>query len=638
MCARATIIDTGADADDPHSPRTAPNGRPHSAHWPKDDGFNDNDDDAEPNGRIVGVLAPRLALSGNVLQAGLTIAPSAHGNLVQRSSTRRPASNHMHSGHNSTNNSPSIAFPTRHSKSFDQLRLSAVPNGGPAASKNGHHTAAVAATIDGDASSAMRLEKSKSVAYKLDGSHNEVARSNSNGWPGELAKTLPSRPPCIGSAARAQPYHAVDKHEHDHPNPLAVMRSAYVIVSRNATKSKLNATIPDYRAMRPMVANHRSDASERPVRLVSSVLDIKSTLDGSELPLSSSVPTHLEELNRTVQVGSESLPNLSQHTERESYSIDSDAANLAESSSSNGSAGDASRTGSLTLFHELYGTQNGNGQRTIKHRSMNSMLSDCLNHIECEADDDWFEDKPIISLKALSPARSHIDSATLTAVLSHSIENGHNGDSCPITSLSVANLSEKKLDFNLLLLTPPDQFRDPPLGDNPSEHNHRNGLSNINGSYRCTSPANGENPSEHQSDRASPASDSHSTDTSQCDAVQIAVCDGSDEADDDDSSLDLIKCRNRFREQINYSGQMYCDFKVFASDLPYFHINDQYRAFSPNGLHLVVCVHGLDGSSADLRLVKTYLELGLPGANVQFLMSERNTGDAYSDLETMADR
>lgn len=30
------------------------------------------------------------------------------------------------------------------------------------------------------------------------------------------------------------------------------------------------------------------------------------------------------------------------------------------------------------------------------------------------------------------------------------------------------------------------------------------------------------------------------------------------------------------------------------------------------------------GNSADLRLVKTYLELGLPGAHIDFLMSERN--------------
>lgn len=68
----------------------------------------------------------------------------------------------------------------------------------------------------------------------------------------------------------------------------------------------------------------------------------------------------------------------------------------------------------------------------------------------------------------------------------------------------------------------------------------------------------------------------------------------------------------------------FSDFPTLASTLPYFHISDEHRIFSPEGLHLIVCVHGLDGNSADLRLIKTYLELGLPGANLEFLMSERN--------------
>ena len=42
------------------------------------------------------------------------------------------------------------------------------------------------------------------------------------------------------------------------------------------------------------------------------------------------------------------------------------------------------------------------------------------------------------------------------------------------------------------------------------------------------------------------------------------------------------------------------------------------------GIHLVVCVHGLDGNSADLRLVRTYLEMALPGEKIDFLMSEKN--------------
>lgn len=35
------------------------------------------------------------------------------------------------------------------------------------------------------------------------------------------------------------------------------------------------------------------------------------------------------------------------------------------------------------------------------------------------------------------------------------------------------------------------------------------------------------------------------------------------------------------------------------------------------------------GNSADLRLVKTYIELGLPGGRIDFLMSERNQVQYY---------
>uniref|UniRef100_A0AAG5DDD2 DUF676 domain-containing protein n=1 Tax=Anopheles atroparvus TaxID=41427 RepID=A0AAG5DDD2_ANOAO len=102
--------------------------------------------------------------------------------------------------------------------------------------------------------------------------------------------------------------------------------------------------------------------------------------------------------------------------------------------------------------------------------------------------------------------------------------------------------------------------------------------------------------------------------------------------------LEFEKCREEFRKQINYSGSIYSDFQKMASEMPYFHIADEFRAFSPAGLHLVICVHGLDGNSADLRLVRTYLELGLPGAHLEFLMSERNQGDTFSDFDTMTDR
>lgn len=52
-------------------------------------------------------------------------------------------------------------------------------------------------------------------------------------------------------------------------------------------------------------------------------------------------------------------------------------------------------------------------------------------------------------------------------------------------------------------------------------------------------------------------------------------------------------------------------------------------------LHLCICVHGLDGNSGDLRLIRTYLELALPGAKLDFLMSEHNQENTFDDIEIM---
>lgn len=100
----------------------------------------------------------------------------------------------------------------------------------------------------------------------------------------------------------------------------------------------------------------------------------------------------------------------------------------------------------------------------------------------------------------------------------------------------------------------------------------------------------------------------------------------------------FAKARDEFKSQLNFDGMFYSDSESFASTVPYFYISDEFRIFSPEGMHLIVCVHGLDGNSADLRLVKTYLELGLPGAYLDFLMSERNQGDTFSDFDTLTDR
>uniref|UniRef100_A0A3P8UYB6 Family with sequence similarity 135 member A n=1 Tax=Cynoglossus semilaevis TaxID=244447 RepID=A0A3P8UYB6_CYNSE len=89
-------------------------------------------------------------------------------------------------------------------------------------------------------------------------------------------------------------------------------------------------------------------------------------------------------------------------------------------------------------------------------------------------------------------------------------------------------------------------------------------------------------------------------------------------------------------KQLRLPGFLYSQVPELASTVPYFSLEEDESC--DEGIHLIVCVHGLDGNSADLRLVKTYLELGLPGARIDFLMSERNQNDTFADFESMTDR
>ncbi|XP_059797809.1 protein FAM135A isoform X4 [Balaenoptera ricei] len=92
-------------------------------------------------------------------------------------------------------------------------------------------------------------------------------------------------------------------------------------------------------------------------------------------------------------------------------------------------------------------------------------------------------------------------------------------------------------------------------------------------------------------------------------------------------------------EHLKLPGFMYSDVPLLASSVPYFCVEEEEEEDrSEHGVHLIVCVHGLDGNSADLRLVKTYIELGLPGERIDFLMSERNQNDTFADFDSMTDR
>lgn len=109
-----------------------------------------------------------------------------------------------------------------------------------------------------------------------------------------------------------------------------------------------------------------------------------------------------------------------------------------------------------------------------------------------------------------------------------------------------------------------------------------------------------------------------------------------------DDLVAFIQAKEQFRQEMSLKTkgwQFYSDFSNPASRIPYFQCdNDLIRTFNSDGVHLIVCVHGLDGNCADLRLVKTYLELGLPTCNFDFLMSESNTGKTYESFEVMTDR
>lgn len=56
------------------------------------------------------------------------------------------------------------------------------------------------------------------------------------------------------------------------------------------------------------------------------------------------------------------------------------------------------------------------------------------------------------------------------------------------------------------------------------------------------------------------------------------------------------------------------------------------------GVHLVVCVHGLQGNQFDLRLYRVFLTLALPQVKFDFMMAQANQIDTFCDFNLMTDR
>ncbi|XP_039537411.1 protein FAM135B [Pimephales promelas] len=110
-----------------------------------------------------------------------------------------------------------------------------------------------------------------------------------------------------------------------------------------------------------------------------------------------------------------------------------------------------------------------------------------------------------------------------------------------------------------------------------------------------------------------------------------------DDQEINERMINFYKAKEALLSELVFRGTLYSDLPHLASDHPYFPPEEDDTEFE-DGIHLVVCVHGLDGNSADLRLVKTFIELGLPGSRLDFLMSERNQVDTFADFDTMTDR
>ena len=101
--------------------------------------------------------------------------------------------------------------------------------------------------------------------------------------------------------------------------------------------------------------------------------------------------------------------------------------------------------------------------------------------------------------------------------------------------------------------------------------------------------------------------------------------------------VNFMEFRENFKKLTSFPGALYSDRPNLGHSFPYFTKGDSSGPESCPATHLVVCVHGLDGNSADLRLIKTYLEMAMPCANLDFLMSEINQ-DTFLSFEDMTQK
>nr|XP_002131288.1 protein FAM135B-like isoform X2 [Ciona intestinalis] len=105
--------------------------------------------------------------------------------------------------------------------------------------------------------------------------------------------------------------------------------------------------------------------------------------------------------------------------------------------------------------------------------------------------------------------------------------------------------------------------------------------------------------------------------------------------------------RSKLLKLLSFDGELYCTLPSPLTLSPYLVLNNRYTPYRKERTHLIVMVHGLDGTSNDLRLVRTYLQLGFSSTckengqsegTCDFLMSEANEDDTYADINLMTEK
>ncbi|KAI1731100.1 putative serine esterase (DUF676) domain-containing protein [Ditylenchus destructor] len=111
----------------------------------------------------------------------------------------------------------------------------------------------------------------------------------------------------------------------------------------------------------------------------------------------------------------------------------------------------------------------------------------------------------------------------------------------------------------------------------------------------------------------------------------------------DGSMMEFVRRKESFKihliQQMAYKGYLYSDLAsvenhfVPLSRLTKLAIEQR----CVQDVHLVIFVHGLEGTCEDLTAYRNYLRITLPDCNLSFLLSEVNQTETWSDLRRMAE-